>query len=427
MGVILLVIAILVLINGFFAASEMALVSLTSSDLHKIETEGHKNSKVLRKVTKDSTKYLSTIQVAITFSGFLSSAFAGSEIAGPLRESLLNINIDIPFNVIVIIITILLSFFTLVFGELVPKRIAMNRTKKLALFTAPIINIVMNIFRPFVWLLTKTTNGVVRLLGFKSNKDNDAVTEQEIKELIVYGHVKGLYQLEERNMLERIFTLDDITASMIMTTKKNVVGLDISKVTEDSYHQIIHSRYSRIPIYDTEIDNIVGVIHIKDILLQLDTMTLFQVDLRSLLRTPMFISGEENLNTLLKTMKDSNNHLAFIKNENDVLEGIVTLEDIVEEITGSIYDEHDILEKDMGSEFTYIVTGDMTIKEFNERLGKNVFHTNPKQTMNEYIQTECNELPELKKPIELLDKNIVIEVLSIEENKIKKARIIMKD
>ncbi len=426
MGFILGLIVLLVLINGFFAASEMALVSLTASDLHKIESEGHKNSKVLRKVTRDSTKYLSTIQVAITFSGFLSSAFAGSVIAEPLRETLLKSNIDVPFNVIVIIITVLLSFFTLVFGELVPKRIAMNKAQTIALFSAPIINVVMTIFKPFVWLLTKTTNGVVRLLGFKSNKDNDSVTEQEIKELIVYGHVKGLYQLEERNMLERIFTLDDITASMIMTPKKNVLGIDISKVTEDSYHQVIHSKYSRIPIYEETIDHIIGVIHIKDILLQLDTMTLFEIDLRSLLRTPMIINGNQNLNTLLKTMKDSNNHLAFIKNENDILEGIITLEDIIEEITGSIYDEHDTIEKNMRSEFTYIVQGDMTIKEFNSRLGKKVFNAPKGMTMNDYIQNECNGLPELRKPVELLNQNIIIEVLAIEGINIQKVRIIMK-
>ena len=283
----------------------------------------------------------------------------------------------------------------------------------------------MTLFKPFVWLLTKTTNGVVRLLGFKSNKDKDAVTEQEIKELIVYGHVKGLYQLEERNMLERIFTLDDITASMIMTPRKNVLGLDISKVTEESYHKIIHSKYSRIPIFDQDINNIVGVIHIKDILLQLDTMTLFQVDLRSLLRTPMFITGEENLNTLLKTMKDSNNHLVFIRNKDNSLEGIVTLEDIVEEITGSIYDEHDQNDRNIGSEFTYIVSGEMTVKEFNSRLGKRVFKAEAHTTINQYLQEECG-LPELRTPTILLNKNITIEVLAIEEKQIKKVRIILK-
>lgn len=425
MIVILVVILILIIVNAFFAASEMALVSLSSSDLYIIASEKHKNSNILLKVTKDSTKYLSTIQVTITFSGFLSSAFAGSKISGPLYTSLVDIGISIPQNILVIIITVLLSFITLVFGELVPKRIAMSNPKKLALFSAPIIAIVMSIFRPFVWLLTKSTNGIVNLLGFKTSNENGLITEQKIRELIVYGHIRGLYQLEERNMLERIFSLDDITASMIMTLRKDVVGLDISNVTESSYHQVIHSRYSRIPIFENNRDIIIGIIYIKDILLQLDTKMLYDVDLRSITREPLFVKGSENLNTLLKTMKKANNHIAIVLNQNNQYEGIVTLEDIVEEITGSIYDEHDIIDGNSESEFTYIVNGDMTTKEFNKRIGRMTFNTNDNTTISTFIISSFNGIPELKKSHIILQSNLTVEILSLENNEIRRIKIVL--
>lgn len=424
MTVILIIILILILINGFFAASEMALVSIKPQDLHKIVSGGTRNSGYLKKVLKDSTRYLSTIQVAITFAGFLSSAFAGSEISGDVIIWFNDMNIQVSESVVVIGITVILSFVTLVLGELVPKRLAMGKPQELALFCAPVIYYVMKVFTPFVKLLSLTTNGIVRLLGVKVDAKENQVSEKEIKELIVYGHVKGLYQTQEKKMLERIFTLDDITASMIMTPKEDVIGFDISNINEEMYHKVIQSRFTRIPLYDKEIDNMKGVVHVKDILLELDTNTIYEVDLLKLVRDPYWIEGSMNINKLLIEMKNTRNHLAFVKS-NDVFVGIVTLEDIIEEITGSIYDEHDSLKEDQDFEFTYIVSGDTKVSELNEKIGNLLENSN--LTLSDYIIDTLGYIPSLEEGEVKLKERVKAQILSTIENEITRVKVIIED
>jgi len=385
MFTILIIIFILILINGFFSASEMALVSITPSDLHKLLSENNKNAKVLAKVTKDSTKYLSTIQVAITFAGFLSSAYAGSQLSVYLVDLFASMSITITDGLAVVLITILLSFITLVLGELVPKRIALSSSKKLALFAAPVINIVMIVFKPFVWLLSISTEGVLRLFGIKSKNYKEKITESEIKEMIVYGHIEGLYNSEERNIIQRVFKFDDLTAAMIMTPISEVLGLDIEN---PDMNAIIDSRYSRIPVYRKNFNNIVGVLFYKDILLELKDKNIDDVDIASIVREPFIILQDVKINELFKIMKESLKHLAFIVDTQNQTEGIVTLEDIVEEIVGNIYDEHDLISDDDEtlSEFSYILTGDMLISDINGKLGISIDSESAKfATIEEFV------------------------------------------
>ena len=338
---ILLIIVILTGINALFAASEMALVSIKPSTMYQLKQKDTKNSKLLEKVTKDSTKYLSTIQVAITFSGFLSSAFAGSQLSGYLVNFLSDFGIDIANNTAMIIITVLLSFFTLVFGELVPKRVALSKSVKIALFSAPIIYVVMKVFAPFVWLLSVSTRGVVRLLGIKPRQKNERVTEREIRELIVYGHIEGLYQEQEKEMLERIFLFDDLNVDSIMTPLEEVVWINSSDMNDKMIDQVIKSKFSRIPVYKDSKDNIQGVVIIKDILNQMYHTKDLNINIEDVIREPYIVLNTLKINRLLLDMKQRKEHLAFIKEESNKVLGIVTLEDIIEEIIGEIYDEHD--------------------------------------------------------------------------------------
>ncbi|MFK5884097.1 MAG: hemolysin family protein [Candidatus Izemoplasma sp.] len=338
---ILLIIVVLTGINALFAASEMALVSIKPSTMYQLKQKGTKNSKLLEKVTKDSTKYLSTIQVAITFSGFLSSAFAGSQLSVYLVDYLSDIGIDISNNLAMIIITVLLSFFTLVFGELVPKRIALSKSIKIALFSAPIIYVVMKAFAPIVWLLSISTRAVVRLLGVKSNQNNKSVTEKEIRELIVYGHIEGLYQEQEKEMLERIFLFDDLNVDSIMTPLEDVVWINSSDMNDKTIEQVIKSKFSRIPVYKDSHDNIQGIVIIKDILNQMYLTKDFNINIKDVIREPYIVLKTLKINKLLLDMKQRKEHLAFITDESNKVLGIVTLEDIIEEIVGEIYDEHD--------------------------------------------------------------------------------------
>jgi putative hemolysin len=338
---ILLIIVILTGINALFAASEMALVSIKPSTMYQLKQKDTKNSKLLEKVTKDSTKYLSTIQVAITFSGFLSSAFAGSQLSVYLVDFLSGIGIDISNNIAMIIITILLSFFTLVFGELVPKRVALSKSIKIALFSAPIIYVVMKVFVPIVWLLSISTRGVVRLLGIKSNQNNESITEKEIRELIVYGHIEGLYQEQEKEMLERIFLFDDLNVDSIMTPLEEVVWINSSDMNDKMIDQVIKSKFSRIPVYKDSKDNIQGVVIIKDILNQMYHTKDLNINIKDIIREPYIVLNTLKINRLLLDMKQRKEHLAFITEGSNKVLGIVTLEDIIEEIVGEIYDEHD--------------------------------------------------------------------------------------
>ena len=338
---ILLIIVILTGINALFAASEMALVSIKPSTMYQLKQKDTKNSKLLEKVTKDSTKYLSTIQVAITFSGFLSSAFAGSQLSVYLVDFLSGIGIDISNNIAMIIITVLLSFFTLVFGELVPKRVALSKSIKIALFSAPIIYVVMKVFVPIVWLLSISTRGVVRLLGIKSNQNNESITEKEIRELIVYGHIEGLYQEQEKEMLERIFLFDDLNVDSIMTPLEEVVWINSSDMNDKMIDQVIKSKFSRIPVYKDSKDNIQGVVIIKDILNQMYHTKDLNINIKDIIREPYIVLNTLKINRLLLDMKQRKEHLAFITEGSNKVLGIVTLEDIIEEIVGEIYDEHD--------------------------------------------------------------------------------------
>jgi len=338
---ILIVIVLLTAVNALFAASEMALVSIKPSTMYQLIQRKEKNSRILEKVTKDSTKYLSTIQVAITFSGFLSSAFAGSRLSVYLVDFFDSFGVSIPNNVAVIIITVLLSFFTLVFGELVPKRVALSKSIKIALFSAPIIYVFMKVFAPFVWLLTVSTRGVVKLFGIKTKQKEEHVTEKDIRELIVYGHIEGLYQEQEKEMLERIFLFDDLNVEGIMTKLDDVTWIDYDESHDTVLKQIIDSKFSRIPVYKDTKDNVQGVILIKDILERIYRTNKIDLNIQEIIREPYVVLNTMKINRLLLEMKQKKYHLAFIMNEDKKILGIVTLEDIIEEIVGEIYDEHD--------------------------------------------------------------------------------------
>lgn len=338
--IVLLVIVLLTGVNALFAASEMALVSISPSTMYQLKQSNKRNVKLLEQVTKDSTKYLSTIQVAITFSGFLSSAFAGSELSVYLIDFFQSLNVELPNNIAVIIITLLLSFFTLVFGELVPKRVALSRSISIALTCAPIIYVAMKLFTPFVWLLTMSTRGVVRIFGIKQQDQADTITEKDIKEMIVYGHIEGLYNVEEKNMMERIFSFDDKTVDVIMTKKEDVIFLDIDKMSKELMDHVIDSGYSRVPVIKENSNNVIGVILIKDILDRIYHTRDLSVKIDDVLREPFKVDASMRINQLMYQMQKKKQHISFVYKKKELI-GIVTFEDIVEEIVGEIYDEHD--------------------------------------------------------------------------------------
>jgi putative hemolysin len=412
----------LILINGYFAAAEMALVSLSKNKIEEMVQKGQKKAKLLQRVKGDSTRYLSTIQVAITLAGFLSSALAGSNLADNFVQALANIGVNMPINVAVVIITIILSYITLVLGELVPKRIALLNPGKFALSSARVIYITMIITKPAVWLLSKTTKLVLKIFGV-SQKKVDEVSENEIKSLIRHGHAEGLYQTQEKEMLENIFVFDDIHAEAIMTPRTNVYAIDIEDDLEDIMNQIIQSTFSRIPIYQDSIDNILGIIHIKDVLIQAKQKGFENIQIKDLLREPYYVPTSIKINNLFKRMQETNHQMAIILDDYGGMEGVVTIEDLIEEIVGNIYDEYDPIEEEIKqiSHNQYMVNGTIAIQDLNRYLGLNV--SQDYETLSGLIIEKLEYIPKPNQADVVHHDNLTIEVKSVVNNRIEKVLI----
>ncbi len=373
-GFILILIFILILVNGFFAASEMALVSVNLTKMNHLANEGNKKAKLVLKVTEDSTRYLSTIQVAITLAGFMSSALAGARLSLNFVAFFADYGVVINQNLAVVIITLILSFVTLVLGELVPKKLALSNPNKFSLFSIYVVYIVMIVTKPFVWLLSKSTQAVLLLFGKAASKDHDEVTEDDIRHLIVLGQVQGLYKDQERKMIENIFRFDDLKAYMIKTPRTKVYGLDINLPKKILIKKMVASKYSRIIIYDQDIDHILGIIHVKDLLEALSQEKLDDIDIKSILRKPYYVPEDIKVNILFKRMQHTTEQFALLVDEHGGFEGIVTIEDMLEEIVGDIYDEHDQLPNQIKKigENRYIVKRDLTILDLNRYLNLDI-------------------------------------------------------
>ncbi len=419
MWYIYLIILILIFVNGFFAAAEMALVSISKRDLdHMVKTK-EKNAMTLKRLLEDSTEYLSTIQVAVTLAGFLSSAIAGSSLAPAFTNMLAKISINIPEAVAMVVITLILSYITLVFGELVPKKIALTNSKRMALRMAPFIKVTLILTKPFVALLSISTKAVLKLFKASKQTEEEKLTEAELKEMIISGQMEGLYQKEERKMLERVLRFDDLTAEMIMTRSDDIIGVDITQNEERIKETIAIYKYSRVPVYDTLKKNILGVLVIKDITLN-DDLGWNETDIKKVLRPMYKTEANTVINKLFQEMRNQKHQMAFVFEEDEFL-GIVTLEDIIEELLGNIYDEHDDLVR-QSDDFSYIVDGDELMKDLTKRLGIAISKEEMNLSLNDYLNLKMSH-----KDKETIIDNIHYKVLKKHKNTIKQVRIVHKE
>jgi putative hemolysin len=368
------VIAALIVVNGFFAAAEMAFVSLSPSDIDKLSSESTRRARALKKVSADSTRYLSTIQVAITFAGFLSSAFAGSKLAGNVTAFFASLSITVPEGVSVVLVTVVLSYVTLVFGELVPKRLAIGNARSYALMSAPVVHAVMVVMRPFVSVLSWSTNLVIKLFKGHRHDSTESLSERDIREMIVRGHAHGLYGAHEKAMLESVFRYDDLKAKDIMTPRPDMTAVMETDTPERIIEVITGSAFSRVPVLRGDKDHVTGILFAKDILGAVASGSFDTAKLIGLMKKPFFTYEHVRINALFKQMKKKQQHMAVVVDEHGGVEGIVTMEDIIEEVFGSIDDEHDISDKSLKkiSDNTYLVDGKMTITELNNRLGLSI-------------------------------------------------------
>ena len=372
----LFILLVLILFNAYFAASEIAYISLNDAKIEKQAKEGNKKAKQIQKMLKSPSKFLATIQIGITLAGFLSSAFASDAFADKLAPVLNTwfpmISLGVWKSVSIILITIILSFFTLVLGELVPKRIAMKNYEKIAFGTISVIRALSILTLPFVKLLTFVTNMISKLFGVGESEE-EIVTEEEIKMMVDQGEEKGTIGEEERELINNVFEFNDITVSEIMTHRTDIFGIDINSKIEDIIQDMAKEdyRYSRIPVYDETIDEIKGILYVKDVLKNMNKKT---SKIKSIMKEAYFVPQNKLINELFKELQKNKKQMAVIVDEYGGTAGIVTMEDILEELVGDIYDEYDKIEQEYEKldENTYLISGSMPIYDVNKLIGAKI-------------------------------------------------------
>lgn len=400
----LIVLFILIILNAFFAASEIAFISLNDTKIEKQAKEGNKKAKQIEKMLKLPSKFLATIQIGITLAGFLSSAFASDTFAEKLAPALYGLMPFLSFGVwksiSIVIITIILSFFTLVIGELVPKRLAMKNYEKIAFGTIGIIRVISVIASPFVKLLTFSTNTISKLFGV-GESDEEIVTEEEIKMMVDEGEEKGTIEEDEKELINNVFEFNDITVSEVMKHRKDIFAVDINISNEELLQELSKEeyRYSRIPVYDETIDEIKGILYVKDVLKNINKKT-FKV--KNVLKDAYFVSQNRLINEVFKELQQNKLQLAIIIDEYGGTAGLVTMEDILEELVGDIYDEYDKDEEKKIEKIdknTYYLAGNITIYDVNKLLDAKI-PEGDYDTLSGFLLEKLGRIPsEKEKPI----------------------------
>lgn len=421
----LVILVILIFLNAFFAASEIAFISLNDAKIEKQAREGNKKAIQIEKMLKSPSKFLATIQIGITLAGFLSSAFASDAFAEKLAPTLYQV---MPFlslgawkSISIILITIILSFFTLVFGELVPKRLAMKNYEKISFGTIGVIRAISIITSPFVKLLTFVTNAISKLFGVGENEE-ESVTEEEIKMMVDQGEEKGTIKEEEKELINNVFEFNDITVSEIMKHRKDIFAVDINISNEELMQELSKEEYcySRIPVYDETIDEIKGILYIKDVLKNINKKT-FKV--KNVVKDVYFISQNRLINEVFKELQKNKKQMAIIVDEYGGTAGLITMEDILEELVGDIYDEYDKEEKEFEKidKNTYILAGSIPIYDVNKLLDAKI-PEGDYDTLSGFLQDKLGRIPEEEENPIIETETVTYKIEQYEDKRILKVK-----
>ena len=421
----LLLIVILTAINAFFASAEMAIVSVNKSKVKQLSKEGNSNATILEKLMENQSNFLSTIQIGITLAGFFSSASAATGISEYLSRIISPLNIPYSQDISMVIVTLILSYFTLVFGELVPKRIALKKSEKIALFSARPIYILSKIAKPFIKLLSYSTLLVLKITGNNNDDIDEKVSEEEIRTLIAQSQEDGCIEHTEKEMIEGVFSFNDKMAKEIMTPINYVFAVDLDDNLDDILESVINCNYSRIPAYKDSIDNIVGILYVKDLLNEAKKVGFEKINLENILHKPYFIIETQKTNEVFKKLKENKVHLSLLFDEYGAISGIVTMEDLIEEIMGDIEDEYDKEESIISQidESNFYIKGNLTVSDFNNIFDSNI-ENGEYDTINGYLLTTLGKIPHEGTIVELDNINLLINKVS--KRKIEEIKVSIK-
>ena len=427
---LLLLQAVLIFLNAVFASAEIAVLSINETKLELMAQEGNNRAKRLFRLTREPARFLATIQVAITLSGFLGSAFAADNFSEPLVDWILSLGVNIPRATLdaaaVIVITLVLSYFTLIFGELVPKRIAMKKPEQLAMGISGLVSGISVVFKPVVSFLSISTNLVLRLCGIDPNEEEEKVSEEEIRMMVDAGSEKGTIDHQEKEFIQNVFEFNDIMVESIATHRTDVTILWMEE-DMDSWAETIHnSRHTRYPVCDGSPDNVVGVLNAKDYF-RLEDKSRENV-LQNAVYPAYFVLETTKADVLFKNMKANKKSMAIIIDEYGGMTGIVTLYDLIEELVGDLEDEpleykNDDPYIEKVDENTWQVKGNVELEDIEEALKVEIASAEF-DTFTGLVFEELGRIPEDgEQDINLKIQDIQVHISSVKDHQIEKAEI----
>lgn len=413
---------VLIFINAYFAAAEMAIVSVNKNRIRTLAQEGNKKAEALSKLIEEPNKFLSSIQVIITLAGFMTSAEAAVSFSDDVGGFLNSVGIPYGEEISVILVTVILSFFTLVFGELFPKRMAMLHADSFAMAVVKPILFISIVFKPFVWLLSIVVTLILKICRQRTDVTSVEYSEDDIVSMLEAGQESGELKEEGKKMITGIFAFDDLLAYEVMTPRTDVFSIDINAPTEEYIDELMELRYSRIPVYEDDSDNIIGILYIKDYLIKAREDGFDNVDFRSILRKPYFVPETKNIDSLFFELQTTKQHIAILIDEYGGFSGIVTMEDIIEEVMGDIDDEYDEEEPEIQkiSDDTYAMEGSMDLDDLDEELGIDLESENS-ETIGGFIIDILGEIPDesdIGKEVKF--ENYIFRIDSIKDRRIEK-------
>ncbi len=370
---------VLILINAFFAMSEIAIISVNDNKIKRMAEEGNKKAKKLLKLTSDSSSFLSTIQIGVTLAGFLTSASAADNFSDPLAtwiQGLLNLQsptaISIINGVSLVLVTIIISYFSLVLGELVPKKIAMQKSEAISFRVVGILLFVKSFLKFFVKLLSASTNIVLKILRIDPNANEEHVTEEDIRMMADVAEEKGAIESSQKDMIINVFEFDDIVAADVMTHRTDICAVDKSDSLDFLLKEAIENGYSRLPVFDEDIDNIVGIVYVKDLLRYVGKQMPNDSDIiDKFMRPAYFVPESKRCGDLFQEMTAKHIQMSIVVDEYGGTAGLVTIEDLLESIVGNMQDEYDNETEDIeviGNDM-FTMDGTTDIEEVEEILG----------------------------------------------------------
>ena len=419
---------VLILLNGWFAATEAAILSLNETKLRADAEEGDKDAAKLLKLCEAPNKFLSTIQVCITLAGFLGAAFAAEAFSGPLADMIAGAGVTLDAALLhslsVVGVILILSCFTIILGDLMPKRIAMHQPEKTARMSLGVIRVCTAVFMPLVWVLSAVSNGLLRLMGIDPDAEEEEVTEEDIRALVDMGEESGAIEEAEKEMIENIFEFNNLTAENVMTHRTDVTAIWVDEEWDVILQTIRETGLSRFPVYNEDMDDIIGTLNTRVFLLNMQTEKPRTV--REMLREAYFVPSTVQADTLFRNMQIKKIHMAIVIDEYGGMAGIVTMEDLLEEIVGNIYDEFDPqteAEITRVDDETWRISGQAALADVADALDIELPLEEDYDTLGGLIFSQFTTIPEDGAQPEMDCHGLHIVVEKIEDHRVEKALV----